>query len=326
MRALVTGATGFLGGNLARHLVDKGWQVCCLYRAGADPRLINERPVEWVELSGDVSRQVRALARTVDVVFHCAAQVGTTNAVTSAMAEANTGLTSQILDGLGDSTRLVYTSTVATCAVSEQGELVDEETPWNLDKFNMAGGYTRTKLDAENAVLEAASRGIDAVVVNPAFMFGPGDVKLSSNRMILDVYNGKIPAFPPGANNYVDVRDVADGMVRAAEKGRSGERYILAGENLSYRELFATIAEITGAKPINRPLTKPLAKMLALFGDLKERLTGRNSLLNSTGIAWSFADARYSSAKAERELGYRHGPIEPAIADAFEWFRAHGYI
>jgi len=328
MKAVVTGASGFLGNNLVRQLVAQGHQVTCLARPGSDTRVLDNVDVAWaMNAYQDVATLAAAVA-PADVVFHCAAQVGTSNGVTANMRAANLELTDQLLAAHARqlSARLVYCSTVATCAVSEDGGDVTEEHAWNLHNYGMNNGYTQTKRSAEARVLAAAQEGVDAVVVNPCYMFGPGDSKLSSCRMILDLCNGAIPAYPPGTNNFVDVRDVARGMILAAQRGVAGQRYILGGENLPYSELFARIAAITDAAPVTRALPKGLGRVLGWFGDAKEYLTGKNSLLNSSGIAWSFADCRYSSAKAERELGYSHGNVDDAIRDAYRWFVAQGYI
>jgi len=328
MKAVVTGATGFLGNNLVKLLLADGHQVSCPIRADSDCSVLADSGVVWWPDAYSSGEAFSDCLANADVVFHCAAQVGSTNKVTPNMREANVELTREIIDihRQHPSTRLVYCSTVATCAVSEDGNDVTEEIPWNLDKFGMNSGYTITKRIAEQCVLDSVADGVDAVVVNPCYMFGPGDNKLSSCRMILDVCKGAIPAYPAGVNNFVDVRDVARGMILAAEKGRTGNRYILGGDNLRYKEVFDKITGVANAKPVARPLPLYVGKILGLFGDAKEFLTGKNSLLNSSGIAWSFADCRYSSAKAEDELGYIHGSVDDAILAAYDWFVSQGYI
>lgn len=137
----------------------------------------------------------------------------------------------------------------------------------------------------------------------------------------------KIPAYPPGANNFVDVRDVVRGMILVFEKGRRGERYILSGENLPYREIMERIARVAGVKPPSRPLPLVLGRTLGFIGDLQEALLGQDPLINSTSIRWGFCSTfQFSSEKAERELGYAHGPLEPAIADAIAFFRKTGVL
>ena len=190
----------------------------------------------------------------------------------------------------------------------------------------MSSGYTVTKKEAEDLVLQAAATGLDALVVNPCYMFGPYDWKPSSSKLILDVCKRKIPGYPGGCNNFVDVRDVARGIFLAAENGKSGHRYILGGQNMGYRDLFDRIAAIAGSVTITRPLPKWLARMVGWLGDCSEKISGNESLFNSTGIALSFANCRYTSKKATDELGYSPSGIDSAIEDCIQWFKSHGYL
>lgn len=328
MNVVVSGATGFLGNNLVRRLVNSGCHVTCVKRGGSPTKILDDCNVTWVEDSLKDPGFLTELLADATVMYHCAARVGTANRVNAAMAEANIDITKIVIAAheIQNHCRLVHCSTIATCAVSEDGRNVTENHHWNFDKYKMNSGYTITKRIGENLVLDAAGRTVDAVVVNPCYMFGPGDVNFSSCRMIIDLCKGKIPAYPSGMNNFVDVRDVALGMMLAAEKGQSGNRYILGGENLSYQQVFEKITRITDAKPVSKKMPKFLGKVFGLLGDAKEALTGRDSLLNSTGIAWSFADCRYSSQKAIDELGYKARSVDEAIEAAYVWFTENGYL
>lgn len=331
MKVLITGATGFVGFNLVRVLQETmpDSEIVCLTRPDSDISRLPGRLLTRVEDAyGDPGR-LQKILKEVDIVFHCAAKVGTTNRVSETMKRANVDLTRDIVEAMqasGTRARLIHCSTVATCGVSVQGEDVTEEASWNLPRYGMDSGYAITKRQAEAIVLAGVDKGLDAVIVNPGYMLGPGDALLSSCRMILDLCHRRIPAYPPGINNFVDVRDVVRGMIQAGEFGVRGNRYILGGDNLTYKQLFDRVGAITGCRRVERKLPRTLARAMALAGDLKGAITGREPLLNSTGIAWSFAPCRYSSAKAATELGYKAGPVDTAIADAHRWFRDNGFL
>ena len=173
----------------------------------------------------------------------------------------------------------------------------------------------------------AVGEGLDAVIVNPTYMFGPYDSRPSSGKMIVELVQGKIPGLSSGFNNFVDVRDVARGMLLAAEKGRRGERYILGGEDMSYEAAFTRIAAVAGVKPPRVRLPKWAARVFGWAGDVHETMTTAEPLLNSVTVNYGYCDTfRFSSAKAERELGYTHAPMEQAVADAIAWFRKTGML
>ena len=169
--------------------------------------------------------------------------------------------------------------------------------------------------------MHAARDRLDAVIVNPTYMFGPRDARPSSGKLIVDVVKRKVPGWTDGYNNFVDVRDVARGMVAAWMSGRRGERYILAGHDMTYAALFEQIAAVAGVKPPRYRIPLPIARVVGRAGDFIER-RGREPVVNSTQIRYAYTDRfRFASQKATMELGYTYGPLEPAIRDALAWFR-----
>lgn len=330
MQVTVTGATGLLGANLVIELLRQGHSVRGTRRSTSRTDHLEGYPVEWVEADIDDANALASAFSGSDLVFHCAAKTGGSRRVTETLVQANVEGTRSVLEAVRSCgvTRLLHCSTIAACAVSEDGRPVTEDAPqWNLERFGMADGYALTKRESQGLVLEAARADVDAVVVNPAYMLGPLDSGPGSGSLVRDVINGRIPGYPSGWNNFVDVRDVSRGMILAAERGRRGECYILGGENLSYRDLFDRITRLAGVPPIRRPLPRVLASLVGWYGDQKERWTGREVLMNSVGVAWVYQQGtRYSSAKARDELGYRSGPIDPAIADTIAWFRQQGML
>ena len=177
-------------------------------------------------------------------------------------------------------------------------------------------------------MLEAAAAGaVDAVVVNPSFMFGPLDAGLSSGKLVVDVAKGRVPGYTAGGGNFADVRDVVAGMIAAWKLGRSGRRYILGGHNLSYQEVFKLVAKVAGVSPPRLPVPLPVALLAGHLGDAYEAVTGRTAKLNSAMARYAYCRGRlYSSERARKELGYQISPLEPSIRDAIAWFREAGHI
>lgn len=330
MKATITGATGLVGSNLAVALAEAGHQVTCTRRASSRTDHLRACPVHWVEAElGDRPALAAAFAGA-DVVFHCAAHVAIRRTVTPLHVAANIDGTRNVLDAVDEAgvARLVHCSSVVTTAISTDGQPVTEDHPWNLPELGLADAYARTKRASEELVLEAAAAGrADAVVVNPAFMFGPLDAGLSSGRLIVDVARGRVPGYTGGGGNFADVRDVIKGMIGAWQRGRSGRRYLLTGHHLTYQEVFALVARVAGVRPPRLPIPRLAAMAVGRLGDAYEALTGRDAALNSAMVGFAFCEGRhYSSARAERELGYQISPLEPAIQDALDWFHKVGVL
>ena len=331
MKAVITGATGLLGGNLALQLLaeDSGIEVVCTRRRTSRIEHLGDAAIQWVEADLD---QPEALAQAfdgADVVFHCAAMVSTLRKPTPRITQVNVTGTDNVLDavvraGVG---RLVHCSSVVARALSSDGLPVTEDQPWNFDQRGMADGYSVTKYQSQQRVEAAARERVDAVIVNPCYMFGPHDAKPSSGGLIIDVLQRKVPGYTEGYNNFVDVRDVARGMIAAWRRGRRGESYILGHRNMSYRQIMDLIAEIGGVRAPARPVPKPLGLALGWIGEGYRALTGREDFFDITRIRFAYCrDFIFSSAKATAELDYQPGPLEPAIRDAIDWFRAQGML
>ncbi len=302
MRVAITGASGLLGGNLAVLLRAAGHEVRATRRGKTKVAHLDGRGIEWVSADlADVSALTQAF-RGVDLVYHCAAQVSVVRRVTPALLSANVEGTRNVIEAVRAArvARLVHCSSVAAVGLSENGAPCDETAAWNFDRHGMVDGYSTTKRQAEDLVV-AAARDVDAV-------------------------RGRLPGRAPGMNNFVDVRDVARGMMLAAEKGRRAERYILGGENLSYGRITDVITSVAGVPPVRRNVPRALAAPIGWLGDLKE-LFGGEPLLNSVAARYAYTRAFiFTSAKAERELGYTHGPLETAVRDAIAWFRQAGML
>lgn len=326
-RVAITGASGLLGGNLAAELIGAGHEVVAIRRAGSKVRHLDDLPITWREAElADTAAMTRAFEGCA-AVMHCAAAVTVVREVTPAMTAANVTGTANVIEAAlaAGVARLVHTSSVVAIGLSTDGRPCDETAPWNFDTEGLVDAYAITKRQAEDVVHAAGDR-LDAVIVNPAYMFGPRDARPSSGRLIVDVVKRRVPGWTPGYNNFVDVRDVARGMIAAWQRGRRGERYLLAGHDMTYREIMERIASVAGVKPPRFRVPELAARAFGLVGDLIEKL-GKEPLLNSTQAKYAYSDRfRFKSDKATRELGYAVSPIEPALRDAIAWFRANGML
>jgi dihydroflavonol-4-reductase len=327
MKVAITGASGLLGGNLAAELVAAGHQVIATRRTGTKIAHLDDLPIEWREADlGATDALARAFAGA-EAVFHCAAAVTIKREVTPEMTDANVTGTARVIDACvaAGVARLVHTSSVVAIAISSDGRPSDETARWNLDTTGFGDAYAITKHQAEEVVRAAHDR-IDAVIVNPAYMLGPRDARPSSGKLIVDVVRRRVPGWTPGYNNFVDVRDVARGMIAAWQRGRRGERYILGGHDMTYHTLFDIVARVAGVKPPRLRAPHAIAWAIGKWGDIVEA-RGGEPLVNSTQVRYAYSDRfRFTSAKAQRELGYTFGPIDAAIRNALIWFRAHGLL
>ena len=222
--------------------------------------------------------------------------------------------------------RVVYTSSVAVLGIKPDKTPADETTPVSLEQ--MIGAYKRSKFLAEQAVARSAKElDLDVVIVNPSTPIGPGDVKPTpTGRVILDAAAGRMPAYVDTGLNVVHVDDVARGHLLALRFGRRGERYILGGRDLSLREILQLVGEHTGRPAPNVRLPHWAVYPIAAVGEAVALVTKREPRATLDGVRMAKKHMYFSSAKAERELGYSARPPEHAIADAIDWFKSHGYF
>jgi len=327
MRAFVTGGTGFIGGNLVRALLRAGVAVRVLVRPGADTRVLSGLTVE--RAAGDVTdpASIRAALSDCEWLFHVAALYAFWPRDAAPFERVNVEGTRAVLETAGACgvRRIVYTSSVAALAVPCGSDPVDETTP--VDPSVLIGAYKRSKYRAEQIALDLAERGLPVVIVNPTFPVGPYDVKPTpTGRMILDYLNRRMPAYLDTGMNVVDVEAVAEAHVRAAERGRVGERYILGGENLTMRDILRELSELTGL-PLPR-VRLPYAPVLALSyaNAALSRLTGSVPRMTPDTIRMSRHRMYYDAGKAVRELDLAPASSRQALAKAVAWFRGNGYV
>ena len=326
MRALVTGATGFVGAAIARALIHAGWQVRVLARVGSDRGNLQGLAVEVAEGDlGDVTSLERALADCRGL-FHAAADYRLGARDPSQLYRTNVEGTRNILAAASRAgvERTVYTSSVATIGIPD-GKPGDEQTPVALS--NMIGHYKRSKYLAEEVVRDLARSGLPVVIVNPSTPVGPGDVKPTpTGQLVLDAAAGRMPAYVDTGLNVVHVDDVAAGHLLAFERGRAGERYILGGQDMTLREILGVIAGLVGRPPPNIRLPYSLVLPVAYLAEGLAKVTGRSGRLTLEGLRMSRKRMFFSSDKAVRELGYQWRPPVQAFDDAIRWFRGRGLV
>ena len=327
MLAFVTGATGFVGSHVARTLAQQGADLRLLIRPNS-----NRKNLEGVKADlvvGDL-RDPASLEKAMagcEVVFHVAADYRLWVRDPEEMHRANVGGTGAVLEAARKNSvrRVVYTSSVATMGFTSNGQPADEDSPVSL--ANMIGPYKRSKFMAEQVAFEAARAGQEVVIVNPTTPVGERDIKPTpTGRIVIEFLKRKFPAYVDTGLNLVDVRECALGHIAALEKGRSGERYILGGENLTLKAILDKLAVITGLPSPKVRVPYVLALATGVVDEIVTgRIRGREPRATIDAVRMGRKKMFASSAKAQRELGWRVVAVDDALRRAVEWFRENGY-
>ena len=328
MVALVTGAGGFLGSAVVRQALAAGYRVRAMVRdAGAASNLAGME-LELVQADiQDRDAVARAVAGT-RFVFHVAADYRLWVPDPEKMRRTNVLGTRTVMEAAQHAgvERIVYTSSVATLALRPDGQPADESML--LAEDAAIGAYKRSKVAAERIVLEMiAQRALPAVIVNPSTPIGPRDARPTpTGRIIVEAASGRIPAFLDTGLNLVHVDDVAAGHLAALQRGRIGERYILGGQNVSLADMLADIARLMHRRPPRLRLPRRLLYPLAIAAEAIAKRTRREPFITVDGLHMAKHRMYFTTAKAERELGYRARPYQDGLHDAIEWFRSAGYL
>jgi dihydroflavonol-4-reductase len=318
-KVLVTGASGFVGGHLARRLVDRGADVRILRREASPVGHLQDLALE--HHVGDI-RDADAVRRAVsgcDLVFHVAGAISYWSGDWDWMNAVNVTGTENVIEACLDADigRLVHTSSVATLGIPPFSQWGDERLIYSWDGYDF--GYMATKYAAERRVQEAADE-LDVVIVNPAMILGPDDRGMFGPLVNL-IKRGLLPFYPSGGGCFVHVDDVVSGHLLAAEKGLTGERYILGGENLSWREIMVLIRIYHGRK-MGLPIGGGTIRGFARLATAGARLFGRKPLLTPEMAQLVELDLYFDSGKAIRELGYSYQPIADKLYETLAWYEA----
>lgn len=330
-KVLVTGANGFIGSRLVRKLVERGEQVKCMVRPTASRAALSKLPVEIVEGDITIGHTVYRALAGCDRLYHVAAVYKMWDQKPERIMDPAIRGTTEVLDAVrargGQIRKVVVTSSVAAIGSNAHAEPLDESADWNLADSEI---YIVAKRRAEEVAL-AAAKELPITVVNPSGVFGPGDARPTpSGTLIVRYLNWKGPvAFPggPGGMSVVDVDDVAEGHILAMEKGRIGERYILGGDNLTVTQIVELLSSITGLRGPGKPVAKGLAELAGRFMELRAYF-GNSEPELTYKLARDYYDTFMwvSSAKAEKELGYKHRPARKTLARAIRWYLDNGYV
>jgi dihydroflavonol-4-reductase len=315
-RAFVTGATGFLGGNLVRELIAQNWKVTAFHRPGSNLWRLKGLDLELREGTFfDQASLDSAMPEGVDAVFHVAAKVSFLRRDHGLMERDNVQGTKALLEAAlrRKAKRFIHTSSVAVYGFSDKR--VDESFPHEGLKSPM--GYFKTKAQAELEVMEAVQRGLDAVILNPANIIGPLDNE-HWGLSLIRVKEGKMPGAPPGAGSFAHVVEVAKAHVAAVEKGKKGENYILGGTDATYAEMFHAIEEIVGVKARIKPIPVVALKAYAWASQLGSFFTGKSPDISPDIVTLLSEKTYFDSSKAMAELGFKARPIREMLQDCWK--------
>jgi dihydroflavonol-4-reductase len=327
MKVFLTGATGFVGSHVARAYAGDGAELRLLTRSSSNLQLLEGIPAETVV--GDLRNpeSLRSAISGCEAVVHVAADYRLWVRDPKSMYAANVDGTRELLriareEGIK---RVVYTSSVATMGFQKDGTIVNEDTPVSLT--GMIGHYKRSKFLAEQEAIQAARAGQHVILLNPTTPIGADDIKPTpTGRIVVDFLNRKFPAYVDTGLNLVDVVEVARMHLCALDRGTPGERYILGGENLTLKQILDRMSSITGLPSPTMKVPHSVAMAFAFFDEnFTGRLLGREPRATVEAVRMGRKKMFASSAKAERELGFKVLPVYSALRSAIDWFVDHGY-
>lgn len=309
----ITGGNGFLGSALLPLLAARGYKLRCLLRRGSDRSKLATYEHETIE--GDLGEEtaLREGLEGMDWVIHLAAAVSMYKPDAALMRRVNVSETAGLarLAREAGVARFLQVSSVAAVGYSADGEPIDEDAPYNWGHLRIP--YCDTKRAGEEAVQAEGRAGMEVVTVNPSSMIGVGDRRKGEASIFASAARGRIPFAPPGGINFADLRDVAAGCMAAIEKGRAGERYILAGDNLRGREFVGSLLRLAGHRPPRLALPMPVARLAASLATAYEWLRPLSPPITAQAMRMASRLCWYSSDKAANELGYRTRGIEDAM-------------
>lgn len=325
MTVVVTGSTGHIGANLVRTFLDQKRPLRALIHE--DTRGIQGLDIERVQADILDYDSLRRAFEGAEVVYHLAAFIGVDFKALDRVNKVNVEGTRNVVDACLDAgvKRLIHVSSTHACCQSPMAEVIDETRP--LADRLACNEYDRSKAMAERAVRKGIKKGLDAVIVIPSGVLGPYDFKPSHmGRGLMLMARGWLPAYPQGGYNWVDVRDVVDGMIRAEGSGKTGERYLLTGHWQSVSELAGMIADVTGGRFFRPEIPLWLAAMAAPAAERIAYYLKKQPLFTLEAIRILGGNSKFTCEKAEQELGYSRRSSRETIADSLEWFQSHSML
>ncbi len=327
MKALVTGATGFIGSCLVRELLKDNVEVRAMVREKSDTRNIDGLDIEKV--NGDIRDADSMMAALKGIeVFYQNAGLYTYNSPEKLYHDINIegvkiALNAALKTGVP---KVIHTSSVVAIGATN-GVISDERTEWNPEWDRLKVPYITTKHLGELAALEFCKKGLPVVIVNPAGVIGVRDIKPTpTGQNIVDVLNKKFPGYPDGGTNFVDVEDVARGHILAAQKGKIGERYILGNANLKYKDFMNLVTDVAGMPPITRRIPAGMLIALGYTYQIIAAITRNPPMMKANTARSTCMTVYFNPSKAVKELGMPQTPIRTTIEKAVNWFRENGYV
>jgi len=324
-KCLVTGATGHIGAALVRKLISEGYVVKALVLKDDNTEAFGNLSVDVIY--GDVCNYADVVDAMYDVsiVYHLAGRIGLYIGQKKLLSRVNVDGVKNIIRAclFAGMKKLVYVSSVHAIAEPPEEKTIVETLEFDPEKVR--GSYAKTKCEATRLVLEACKRGLNATVVHPSGCIGPYEYNLTNmGRLIRDYITGKLPAYIDGAYDFVDVRDVAEGVFLAGQKGKTGECYILSGEKVTIAQLMEYMEDISKIPKPKFKIPGIIAKMFAPFAEMHYRIHNRVPLFTVYSVATLHSNCNFSNNKAMRYLGYRSRPIRDTLRDTIDWFKGRG--
>lgn len=325
MKCVVTGATGHIGNVLVRYLIDRGYEVKSLVLNENEKDILKDLNTEIVY--GDV-RKLETLVDAftgADIVFHLAGIIEIGSGNKKKVREVNVEGSKNVVAAckMSHVKKLVYTSSVH--AIPEKEGIITETT--NFSKDLVKGTYAKSKAEATDYILKSNSDELQVIIVHPSGVIGPYEyIKSNMGQLIIDCATGRMKAYIKGGYNFVDVRDVANGIILACEKGRPGECYILAGHSISIKELMAIIEKQTGKKAAKLVIARWFAYITGALSEIFYKIVKEKPLFTSYAVYTTGTNCNFSIEKAKKELGYSIRGIEETIADTIKWYKEKGEI
>ena len=323
--AFVTGGSGFLGLNLIVQLLKKNWKVTALHLPGEDSPYLSRLKVDKVaDDILDYKSLVGAIPRKSDVVFHLAGDTSMWPRQAARQYAVNVTGTANACNAAIEkgADRLVFTSSISAYGY-HPGGIIDERTPSNAPSCRM--NYNRTKYLAEQEIIKAIDKGLDAVILNPCNIVGPYDPG-NWSQLIKNVYHDRLPGVPPGAGTFAHVRDIATAHIAAAEKGRLGENYILGGVRASFGEVIQEIMKITGRSLYLKKISKTALKAAMYASTFTSLFTGREPMLTYPKYMRMVGTLSCDCTKAITELGFSTGTLREMLTDCYRWLEQEGLL
>lgn len=325
---LVTGATGFLGLNIIKELLNTEYKIKCFVETGKDTIILDQFDVEIIH--GDIQNidDVQNALNACNIVIHTAALTNIWPKRSSLVWNVNYTGTKNLIDAVKKTgiEKFIHIGSASSFGFGTKNNPGNEAMPYKNSKYKL--DYWDSKKKAQDLILNEVKRnGFPAIIINPTFMFGSYSTNNgSSNDMILALYNNKIPGYTNGGRNFVHVKDVAIGIINAITQGRIGECYIMGNENLSFKEIFLKVANLTNTKPPPYKLPDYIVKTLGFFQSVISRILKKKPSISYTMAKISCEAHYFSSKKAIEELNLPQTPIEYAVKDALNWFKESNII